>query len=103
MLQKCAEDAGIEITQVELDQQLLDATLSQEEDGNPSLIEVNGFSLSIQEDTNNPVGTLKRRFAIAQNVNGVIVLKGEPSFSSGDQILLDELAFYITSNNLKGF
>ena len=103
LLQKCAEDAGIEITQVELDQQLLDATLSQEEDGNPALIEVNGFTLSIQEDTNNPVGTLKRRFAIAKNVNGVTVLKGEPSFSSGDQVLLDELAFYITSNNLKGF
>ena len=103
LLQKCAEDAGIEITQVELDQQLLDATLSQEEDGNPALVEVNGFTLSIQEDTNNPVGTLKRRFAIAKNVNGVTVLKGEPSFSSGDQVLLDELAFYITSNNLKGF
>ena len=93
----------LRLKKVELDQQLLDATLSQEEDGNPALIEVNGFTLSIQEDTNNPVGTLKRRFAIAKNVNGVTVLKGEPSFSSGDQVLLDELAFYITSNNLKGF
>tara|TARA_Y100000592_G_scaffold37953_1_gene60064 strand:+ start:2950 stop:4449 length:1500 start_codon:yes stop_codon:yes gene_type:complete len=103
LLQKCAEEAGVEITQVELDEQLLNATLIEEQDGNPVPTEVNGFTLSIQEDTNNPVGTLKRRFAIAKNVNGVTVLKGEPSFSSGDQILLDELSFYITSNNLKGF
>ena len=49
------------------------------------------------------VGQLKRRRAVAKNKQGVIQLKGEPSFSSSDQILIDELAFYITSNNLKAF
>tara|TARA_Y100000361_G_scaffold43916_1_gene37935 strand:- start:3670 stop:5178 length:1509 start_codon:yes stop_codon:yes gene_type:complete len=103
VLQKCAEEAGVGLTQVELDDQLLNATLSQDEDGEIVNKEVNGFTLLIQEEVDNPVGTLKRRFAIAKNVNGVTVLKGEPSFSSGDQILIDELSFYITSNNLKGF
>jgi hypothetical protein len=51
----------------------------------------------------NTVGSLKRRFATAKNKQGVIQLRGEPSFSATDQILIDELAFYITSNNLKAF
>jgi hypothetical protein len=29
------------------------------------------------------------------------MLKGEPSFSSNDQILIDELIFYIEQNDLK--
>ena len=44
---------------------------------------------------------LKRRRAIAKNKAGVIMLKGEPSFSSNDQILIDELVFYIRQNDLK--
>ena len=50
------------------------------------------------ESTSNP---LKRRRAIARNKNGVIMLTGEWSFSSIDQILIDDLVFYIQQNNLK--
>ena len=50
---------------------------------------------------NSQVNNLKRRQAIAKNEAGVIMLKGEPSFSSNDQILIDELVFYIKQNNLK--
>ena len=32
---------------------------------------------------------------------GVVILKGEPSFSADSQILIDELSFYIRNNNLK--
>ena len=46
-------------------------------------------------------GTLKRRFAVAKDTRGITLLKGEPSFSSSDQILIDELVFYIQQNNLK--
>ena len=42
------------------------------------------------------VGDLPRRQAIAKNSKGITILKGEPSFSAEDQILIDELAFYIT-------
>ena len=45
--------------------------------------------------------SLKRRRAIATNKQGVVMLKGEFSFSSIDQILIDELVFYIQTNNLK--
>ena len=45
--------------------------------------------------------SLKRRRAIARNRAGVIMLRGEYSFSSIDQILIDELVFYIQQNDLK--
>ena len=45
--------------------------------------------------------SLKRRRAIARNKNGVVMLKGEYSFSSIDQILIDELVFYIQQNDLR--
>jgi len=62
---------------------------------------VNGFSLAVKIDNKNIVGSLQRRYAVATNSQGVEILKGEPSFSAGEQILIDELAFYIRSNNLK--
>ena len=36
-----------------------------------------------------------RRYAIAKDITGVVVLRGQPSFSSDTQILLDELKFRI--------
>jgi len=62
---------------------------------------VNGFTLAVVVDNKNQVGSLQRRYATATDTNGVVVLKGEPSFSASEQILIDELAFYIRSNDLK--
>ena len=45
--------------------------------------------------------SLKRRRAIATNKQNIVMLRGEFSFSSIDQILIDELVFYIEQNNLK--
>ncbi len=106
MTQECIqENAGPNgVTDIELEainQELLDLAEEQEEDGNPVLSNVNGFILSVETDNQNPVGTLKRRFAVAKDARGVTLLKGEPSFSSSDQILIDELVFYIQQNNLK--
>ena len=50
------------------------------------------------EKTTNP---LKRKRATATNKQGVVMLKGEYSFSSIEQILIDELVFYIQQNNLR--
>ena len=38
---------------------------------------------------------------IGKDSKGITVLKGEPSFSSNEQILIDELVFYIQQNDLK--
>lgn len=66
----------------------------------PSSFEkVNGFSFDIEtEQTTNDV---KRKRAVAKNSKGVILLRGEYSFSSSTQILIEELAFFIRINNLK--
>jgi hypothetical protein len=104
LMQECAEENGV--TQVELtaiNQELLDLAEEQEEDGNPIIKSVNGFVFSVETDNSNPIGSLKRRFAVAKDNRGVTLLKGNPSFSSNDQILIDELIFYIQQNDLKAY
>ena len=57
--------------------------------------------MAVVEVGNEIGGELTRRQAIAKNTQGIIMLKGDPSFSSNDQILIDELVFYIKQNDLK--
>ena len=99
LLQECAEedDLGLEA----INQELLDLAEEEEDDGNPIISSTNGFFFSVETDDSNPVGTLKRSRAIAKDARGVTLLKGELSFSSSDQVLIDELIFYIQQNNLK--
>ena len=105
--QECAEESGNNgSNNIELElinQELLDLSQEQEEDGNPVIKNINGFIMAVVTDDRNPVGSLKRRYAIAKNTRGVVQLKGEPSFSASDQILIDELVFYIQQNDLKAF
>ena len=54
--------------------------------------------IAVDGETDNE---LKQRRAVARNAQGVIMLQGEPSYSSNDQILIDELVFYIQQNDLK--
>jgi hypothetical protein len=97
-LQQCCPDS--EEFQEELSQELL--ALKEQialQDNSPVITIVNGFTMDVeQEITDKP---LKRRRSIAKDTSGVTVLKGEWSFSSIDQILIDELVFYIQTNNLK--
>jgi hypothetical protein len=74
-------------------------TTQQSFQTSPVVTNLNGFELSVITETNDK--PLKRRRAIARNKAGVIMLQGEWSFSSIDQILIDELIFYIQQNNLK--
>lgn len=98
LIQECAED---ELDQTELDQELLNLIKEQStQNTGYNNIEVNGFTLSVQVD-DQEIGSLKKRFAVAKDAGGVIVLKGEKSLASSDQILIDELAYYIRVNDLK--
>ena len=86
----------------EINSEILALTVDEEvTQGQEPLKIVNGFTLSVVVDRSEQVGETYRRQAIAKNSKGVVILKGEPSFSAIDQILLDELAFYIVNNNLK--
>jgi hypothetical protein len=95
LIQHCAPDSS----QEQLAGELTALTVQQANQLTPVITIVNGFTMGVEtEVTDKP---LKRRRAIATNKNGVVVLQGEWSFSSIDQILIDELVFYIQQNNLK--
>jgi len=97
LIQECSPDT--EITQETVSDDLLVLTQDQSNESSPLVTNVNGFEMGVEtEPTTN---SLKRRRALARNKQGVIMLKGEWSFSSIDQILIDELVFYIQQNNLK--
>ena len=97
LIESCEDVGAME----EIDAELLALQGQSEAQGNSTLQNVNGFSLSVEVVDKAQVGELPRRQAVAKDSRGIIVLKGEPSFSAEDQILLDELAFYIQINNLK--
>jgi hypothetical protein len=53
-----------------------------------------GYIIKIQQDAQAPA-IAPRRYAVAYDKNNVAVLKGQPSFSSSTQILIDEIKFRI--------
>lgn len=95
--QYCSSLDGV--TQEQISSELTSFTQEQSQQLSPVVTNVNGFEMGVE--TEKTTSTLKRRRAIARNKGGVVMLKGEWSFSSIDQILIDELVFYIQQNNLK--
>lgn len=53
-----------------------------------------GYQLKIIQDPNSPK-IAPRRYAVAIDRRGIVVLKGQPSFSSSTDVLLDEIKFRI--------
>jgi hypothetical protein len=98
-IQKCSSNNDLE----KINDELRNITKEEETDNISSPISVNGFKLEVQEIDKNTVGNLKRKQAVAINPQGVVSLRGEPSFSSSDNVLINQLAFFIQSNNLKAF
>jgi methyl-accepting chemotaxis protein len=94
LIQQCAEGAS---TQADL-AALLATTQPQGNtgsEGTPSLdYTYKGYTLEIIRDTNSPE-IAPRRYAIAKDRRGIIVLKGPSSFSSSTDVLLDEIKFRI--------
>ena len=84
-----------------IENELLLATFQQSKQGEPVVTNVNGFNMRVITVDSIEIDGTKRRQAIASNKAGVIMLRGEPSFSSNDQILIDELVYYIQTNDLK--
>jgi hypothetical protein len=84
-----------QVNQFAIANQLTDLT-----NQNPNPISsINGFIMDVESEiTPSPI---KRRRAIAKNKQDIIMLTGEWSYSSIDQILIDELVFYIQQKDLK--
>ena len=91
--------SGLQMT--EINSELLALGKESQSQGNPIVTNVNGFRMSVVVDEDSRAGELYRRQAIAKNSTGITILKGESSFSAEDQILIDELSFFIVQNNLK--
>ena len=99
LLQHCAPNTPQ--AQETLNTVLLNLTKEAEQQSVIISSNINGFTLTVEtEITEKP---LKRKRAIAKNRSGVNLLQGEWSFSSIDQILIDELTFYIQTNDLKAY
>ena len=96
----CTQDSNLDPEQSNrISEELITLTNQQTLQENPIITNVNGFEIEIE--TENTTKTLKRRRATARNKQGIVMLKGEWSFSSISQILIDELVFYIQTNDLK--
>ena len=65
--------------------------------------QINGFTIEVETIDQNAVGDYKRKQAVGKNSQGIILIKGDPSFSAGDTVLINELAYYIQSNDLKAY
>jgi len=99
MLDNLIQDCYPEAELSDISTELIALTQEQSQQQSPVVTNANGFKIGVE--TEKTTSTLKRRRAIAQNKGGVVMLKGEWSFSSIDQILIDELVFYIQTNDLK--
>jgi hypothetical protein len=97
LVQHCYPDTNIAQEELSLELTLLTSQQSQQQ--SPVITNVNGFTMGVETEAT--TNSLKRRRATATNKQGIVMLKGEWSFSSIDQILIDELVFYIQQNNLK--
>ena len=102
LIQECAQSTPelATVFQEQLSNELINfGSLSSNTSNNQSINIINGFTMGIEtEITTNP---LKRRRATAKNKSGITLLFGEFSLTSIDQILIDELIFYIQTNDLK--
>ena len=104
LINKCVSESGDDgISMTEINAGLLALQKQDEEQGSPLIANVNGFTMSVEVVEKSNIDEYYQRQAVAKNSQGIIILKGDPSFSTTDQILIDELVFYIEQNNLKAF
>ena len=99
MINSCAIPSDVSME--EINEELLELQQAETEQGTPPLKIVNGFTMNVVEDTENEVDGYFRRYATASNSQGVVLLKGEPSFSATDQILIDELSILYSTKQFK--
>ena len=108
LIERCTLESGNNgdgsgLSMTEINDGLLALQKQDEEQGIPLIANVNGFTMSVEVVEKSNVDEYFRRQAVAKNSQGITILKGDPSFSATDQILIDELVFYIEQNNLKAY
>jgi hypothetical protein len=97
LVQHCYPDAN----QEQISAELTAITIGESNQESPIVTDINGFTMGVETEPQLSTLSIKRRRATATNKQGVVMLTGEWSFSSIDQILIDELVFYIQTNDLR--
>lgn len=97
---ECATDDD-EIELEELNPAIQD--LATEQDLSEEKTNIAGFTIEVIELDKNSIGKFKRRQAVGKNSQGIILVKGDESFSASDSVLINELIFYIRANDLKAY
>lgn len=97
---ECATDKNISLET--LNPAIQDLT-KETEDNIVTPNNINGFTIEVVELDKNQVDNYKRKQAVGKNSQGIILVRGDESFSSSDTVLKNELIFYIKSNDLKAY
>jgi len=97
LIQECSQSQNISLEQLNPDIVAVSQFSNNVYNGEYSY---KGFTFEIKEDTKDNNKYVKR-YAVAKDTFGVVVLKGESSFSSSTEILIEELKFIIDRDNLK--
>ena len=95
------QDNNQDNNQEQISAELIALTIDESNQQSPIVTNINGFTMGVETEPQISTLSIKRRRATATNKQGVIMLTGEWSFSSIDQILIDELVFYIQTNDLR--
>lgn len=95
---KCSPNSSLN----SLDNTLIELEkLNQQEEEDLNITSYNGFILEIVEEPYSP--TINRRKAVAKNNQGIILLSTPLSFTTDNQILINQIKLLIESNNLKAY
>lgn len=97
---ECAKEEDIELEELNPAIQNL---AKEEEDNIVTPNKIAGFTIEVVELDKNNIGKYKRRQAVGKNDQGVILIRGDQSFSASDSVLINELIFYIRANDLKAY
>lgn len=89
---KCLKDGASTAATSNLNNQLRSSNDSLTDSSIYALSNGRQFTITI-ETIDDPSYPVKRRFAIAKNLDGVVLLRGEPSYSSNTNILIEEVLF----------
>jgi archaellum component FlaC len=82
------------------DPELLDQ-IQKIKDSKQNVLDVTykGFTFEVIEDPNNTL-SIPKRYAVAKNSQGIVLLKTNSSFTNNPNILIEELKFLIDKNSL---
>lgn len=100
LINKCKNELGISTSLLSIDPELLNQ-VQKIKNSKQNVLDMTykGFTFEIIEDPNNTL-SIPKRYAVAKNSQGIILLKTDPSFTNNPNVLIEELKFLIDKNSL---